>query len=62
MSVCRVTSEKCQAKRQTERNMRLEIKNVSYQYGENDRKILEDFSLTVEEHERVGLIACTDCP
>ena len=37
--------------------MRLEIKNVSYQYGENDRKILEDFSLTVEEHERVGLIA-----
>jgi len=37
--------------------MRLEIKNVSYQYGKNDRKILEDFSLTVEAHERVGLIA-----
>lgn len=37
--------------------MKLEIKNVSYRYGENSRSILEDFSLTVENHERVGLIA-----
>lgn len=37
--------------------MKLEIKNVSYQYVKNGEKILEDFSLTVDDHERVGLIA-----
>lgn len=37
--------------------MRLEIKNVSYQYGKNQKKILENFSLTAESWERVGLIA-----
>lgn len=37
--------------------MRLEIKNVSYQYGKNQKKILENFSLTAESRERVGLIA-----
>lgn len=41
--------------------MRLEIKNVSYQYRKNGRKILEDFSLTVESYERVGLIAPSGC-
>ena len=37
--------------------MKLEIKNVSYQYTKDGRKILEDFCLTVEHTERVGLIA-----
>lgn len=37
--------------------MRLELKNVSYQYKKENGKILEDFSLSVENTERVGLIA-----
>ena len=37
--------------------MKLEIKNVSYQYTKDGRKILEDFCVTVEHTERVGLIA-----
>jgi len=37
--------------------MILEAKNVTFRYGKNDRKILENFSLSVESHERVGIIA-----
>lgn len=37
--------------------MRLELKNVSYQYKKEDRMILDDFSLSVEHTERVGLLA-----
>lgn len=37
--------------------MKLEINKVSYQYVKNGEQILQDFSLTVESHERVGLIA-----
>ena len=37
--------------------MKLEIKNLSYQYTKKGRKILKDFSLTVENTERVGLAA-----
>lgn len=37
--------------------MKLEIKNLSYQYTKKGRKILKDFSLTVENTERVGLSA-----
>lgn len=37
--------------------MRLELRHVSYQYKKTDKKILEDFSMTVEDTERVGLIA-----
>ena len=37
--------------------MKLEIKNLSYQYTKDGRKILENFCLTVEHTERVGLIA-----
>ena len=35
--------------------MKLEIKNVSYQYTKDGRKILEDFCLTVEHTERVEI-------
>ncbi len=37
--------------------MKLEIKNLSYQYTKKGRKILKDFSMTVENRERVGLTA-----
>lgn len=37
--------------------MKLELKNVSYQYKKDSRKILDDFSMTVEDSQRVGLIA-----
>ncbi|MFR6330553.1 MAG: ATP-binding cassette domain-containing protein [Eisenbergiella sp.] len=37
--------------------MRLEIRNVSYQYKKEDRMILENFNLSVEHTERVGLAA-----
>ena len=37
--------------------MKLEVKNLSYQYTKKGRKILKDFSLTVENTERVGLAA-----
>lgn len=37
--------------------MKLEIRDVSYQYVKDGRKILENFNLTVEKEERVGLIA-----
>lgn len=48
-----IDSNKCTG----ELAMKLEIKNVSYQYTKGGRKILEDFCLTVEHTERVGLIA-----
>ena len=37
--------------------MRLELRNVSYQYKKEDRQVLKNFSLTVEDTERVGLAA-----
>ena len=37
--------------------MLLEAKNISFRYGKDTRQILEDFSLSVESHERVGIIA-----
>lgn len=37
--------------------MKLELNHLSYQYKKNGRKILEDFSMTVENTERVGLTA-----
>ena len=37
--------------------MLLEAKNISFRYGKDTRQILEDFSLSLESHERVGIIA-----
>ena len=37
--------------------MLLEAKNISFRYGKDTRQILEDFSLSVESYERVGIIA-----
>ena len=37
--------------------MKLELKHLSYQYKRDGTKILEDFSMTVEDTERVGLTA-----
>lgn len=37
--------------------MRLEAKEISFQYGKNTRQIFKDFSLSVEEQERVGIVA-----
>ncbi len=37
--------------------MILEAKNISFRYGKDTRQILNDFSLTMESHERVGIIA-----
>lgn len=37
--------------------MKLEIKNVSYQYTKKEPKILDHFCLTVDQNERVGLEA-----
>lgn len=37
--------------------MRLEANNISFRYQNGDRQILNNFSLSVENHERVGLIA-----
>ena len=37
--------------------MLLEAKNISFKYGKDTRQILENFSLSVESHERVGIIA-----
>ena len=37
--------------------MLLEAKNISFQYGKDTRQILNNFSLSVERHERVGIIA-----
>lgn len=37
--------------------MILEAKNLSFRYGKDSRQIFENFSLSVESHERVGIIA-----
>lgn len=37
--------------------MILEAKNISFRYGKEGRQILEDFSLQIESHERVGIVA-----
>ena len=37
--------------------MLLEAKNISFRYGKDTRQILEDFNLSLESHERVGIIA-----
>ena len=37
--------------------MLLEAKNISFKYGKDTRQILEDFNLSLESHERVGIIA-----
>ena len=37
--------------------MILEAKNITFRYGKNERQILENFSLSIESHERVGIIA-----
>lgn len=37
--------------------MILEARNISFQYKKDSRQILKDFSLQVESHERVGLVA-----
>lgn len=37
--------------------MKLEIKNVTYQYGEKEKKILQDFSFSLTNQERIGLVA-----
>lgn len=37
--------------------MLLEVKNLSYQYTYKDKKILQDFSFRMTNHERLGLIA-----
>lgn len=38
-------------------DLRLEAKEISFQYGKNTRQIFKDFSLSVEEQERVGIVA-----
>ncbi len=37
--------------------MLLEAKNISFRYGKETKQILNDFSLSVESHERLGIIA-----
>ncbi len=37
--------------------MLLEAKNISFRYGKDTKQILDQFSLSVESHERVGIIA-----
>lgn len=37
--------------------MVLEAKNISFRYGKESRQILNDFSLKIESHERVGIVA-----
>lgn len=37
--------------------MVLEAKNISFRYGKESRQILDDFSLAIENHERVGIAA-----
>lgn len=40
-----------------EKKMKLEIRNVSYRYTTDGRQILDDFSLAMDNTERVGLTA-----
>ncbi len=37
--------------------MKLEVRDISFQYDKNQRQIFEHFSLAVEQHERVGIVA-----
>ena len=37
--------------------MLLEAKNISFRYGKDTKQILNDFSLSMDSHERVGIIA-----
>lgn len=37
--------------------MVLEAKEISFRYGKESRQILNDFSLRIESHERVGIVA-----
>lgn len=37
--------------------MKLEVKNVTYQYTSKDKTILENFSFTMTNRERLGLVA-----
>lgn len=37
--------------------MLLEAQNISFRYGKDTKQILNHFSLSVESHERVGIIA-----
>lgn len=37
--------------------MKLEVKNLSYQYTDKDRVILENFSFSMTNRERLGLVA-----
>ncbi len=37
--------------------MVLEAKNISFRYGKESRQILNNFSLKIESHERVGIVA-----
>lgn len=39
------------------RGMRLEAENISFQYDNGNRKILNNVSLCVNENERVGITA-----
>lgn len=39
------------------KSMKLEIKHISYQYGEKERKILHDLSFEMTNTERLGLVA-----
>lgn len=47
MPACRIRGE----------TMILEAKNISFRYGKDTRQILNNFSLRIENHERVGIIA-----
>ena len=44
-------------KRQESKGMKLEVKNVTYQYTSKDKTILENFSFTMTNKERLGLVA-----
>ncbi len=37
--------------------MILEARGISFRYGKDSRQILDDFSLKIESHERVGIVA-----
>ncbi len=37
--------------------MILEVKNLTYQYSAKDRRILQDFSFSMDHRERIGLVA-----
>lgn len=39
------------------KHMKLEVQNISYQYSSKGRMILDHFSMTMENTERVGLVA-----